>query len=439
MKTQNLTKLELFSGCGGFHKGFIKAGYTFKKVIYSEVDKHAIANYKYNFKEAIYAGPVQEIKGANLSKIDIITFGSPCQDFSVAGKGEGLDGDRSSLIREAIRIITECRPSVFIWENVKGAYSSNQGRDFQAILQALTNIGGYRLEWQLLNTDWFLPQNRERIYLVGHIAGGSTRGVFPISKNDRLFNFQTKSEKGQPQTKRSTTIGTKNLRASDTYVSVPNTAACLTGGGNSGGLHSQMTQIKVGTLRTYKDGSGFRQIKSGKCPTIPARARNDGSGMPCVQVQVTLGKNQIAKNNDSNLSLNGSNQHGVYISTNTKSEEILLTENDSVDYSRPSSKTRRGVVGKGKTKTLDTFCRIAVLQINRIRRLTEIECERLQGFPDDWTKYGIYEQKKWIDRKKGTYEIVEIVKEIAKTQRFKIIGNAVTTDVVEAIAIKIKG
>ena len=123
--------------------------------------------------------------GGAITRPNIITFGSPCQDFSVAGKRTGLEGQRSSLIGEAIRLITECRPDIFIWENVKGVFSSNDGEDFWAVVQAFTNIGGYRLEWQLLNTAWFLPQNRERIYLIGHLAetGGRFK-VFPIGEGD---------------------------------------------------------------------------------------------------------------------------------------------------------------------------------------------------------------------------------------------------------------
>ncbi len=179
-KENTMKLIELFSGIGGFTKGFIEAGYKIEEHYFSEIDKHAIANYKYNFPNAKYIGSVTDISGGDFTGIDIITFGSPCQDFSLAGKREGMDGKRSVLILEAIRLVTELRPSVFIWENVKGAFSSNSGADFWAILQAFANIGGYRLEWQLLNTKWFLPQNRERIHVVGHLAGRSKPGVFPI-------------------------------------------------------------------------------------------------------------------------------------------------------------------------------------------------------------------------------------------------------------------
>ncbi len=177
--------LDLFSGIGGFAQGLKQAGFEIENHYFSEIEKHPIAIYKNQFPEANYVGSVTDIRGADLPRINAITFGSPCQDFSLAGKREGIEGERSGLVREAIRLIDECRPDFFIWENVKGVFSSNDGADFWAVIQAFTDIGGYRLEWQLLNTSWFLPQNRERIYLIGHLAGGSGQQVFPVEENER--------------------------------------------------------------------------------------------------------------------------------------------------------------------------------------------------------------------------------------------------------------
>jgi DNA (cytosine-5)-methyltransferase 1 len=320
--------LDLFSGAGGFSKGIEMAGHTITKHYFSEIDKHAIANYLYNFKNAEYYGSVTNVQGRR-NEVDIITFGSPCQDFSLAGKRKGMEGERSSLIREAIRLIDEIRPSVFVWENVKGTFSSNNGADFWGIIAAFANIGGYRLEWQLLNTSWFLPQNRERIYLIGHLAGRSERGVFPIGEEDKI-NYERKKIRN-----------------------IYDCTRCLT------------------TRYAQDDSTGsFIKIKS-----------------------------------------------------NTKKGYEEAKEGDSINFSVPTSKTRRGRVGKGKAQTLDTQCNQGVIEKTNIRRLTQIECERLQGFPDDWTKYGIYDGK---------------VKEIPKTQRYKLMGNAVTTKVVAEIFRRIK-
>ena len=306
--------IDLFSGIGGFSLGFQRAGYQFTEHYFSEIDKHAIANYKYNFPHAKNLGDITTLHGGDFRDIDIITFGSPCQNFSTAGRREGLKGAKSSLIQHAIALIAQLRPGIFIWENVKGAFSSNAGADFWAILQALAHIGGYRLEWQLLNTSWLLPQNRERIYLIGHLAGRSVPGVFPIGKDDKLLEGKTRKENRKRTSiktslARTITARYSKMGSNDTYI-VPKVAATLTGGGHSGGLHSDMTVIRQ------------------------KRGKNKG-----------------------------------------------------------------------------------------VRRLTEIECERLQGFPDNWTQYGNYDG---------------VIKPIAKTQRYMLIGNAVTVDIVELIAKRLK-
>jgi len=354
--------IELFSGIGGFSCGLIDAGYTFEKHYFSEIDKHAIANYKYNFNEAEYIGPVQDVQSRGIERPDIITFGSPCQDFSLAGKRLGMDGKRSSLITEAIRIVTELKPSVFIWENVKGAFSSNSGADFWAIIQAFANIGGYRLEWQLCNTSWFLPQNRERIYLIGHLAGFSEPGVFPF----------TESNTGIIEGATNTPI----VRA-------------ITAGGHSGGHHSGMTLVKhrgdqgviLGYTRDEK-GNVTNYHEKDEANTLHSGSGGGGSTDQYVSVKPVLTPNRLEKR-----------QNGRRMKEDGEDGEDAFTV---------TSQDQHGVmVG------------------NNIRRLTEIECERLQGFPDSWTKFGNYDG---------------VVKQIPKTQRYKLCGNAVTTNVVKAIA-----
>jgi len=322
--------LDLFSGVGGFHLGLKQAGFTFDWVGFSEVDKYATAVYKHKFKNSEELGDVKSIQSKDLPTIDIITFGSPCQDFSIAGKRAGAtQGTRSSLIWEAIRLIDECKPRFFIWENVKGTFSSNDGADFWAIIQAFANIGGYRLEWELLNSSWFLPQNRQRIYLVGYFGGRGGQSVFPIGEPSKISN-------------------NRNTEVANT----------LQHPGHSGGNYRGMTMIAEATKK------GYAEAEVG----------------------------------------------------------------DAINLERPTSKTRRGRVTKGYAQSLETIQHQHTIQPgltqnhSNIRRFTPKECERLQGFPDDWTSKGIIDGK---------------VVDMSDTQRYKQCGNAVTVDVVQAVGEKI--
>ena len=350
MKRINL--LDLFSGIGGFHKGLEQAGFKVNSH-FSEIDKHAISVYQNNFKKSHYVGSVTNIRGHELPRINAITFGSPCQDFSVAGKRKGMEGARSSLILEAIRLIRECRPNFFIWENVKGTFSSNNREDFAAILQAFANIGGYRLEWQLLNTKWFLPQNRERIYLVGYTGGRSGRSVFPIGKDDPT-----------------------------THVVQKQTTNTLTTRYRADGVGTYIGENKFDAqIGDFRYDEGFRWRQNNESPTLTLK-------------------------------------DPIYIKNGTKQGYDIANQGDSINYSNLNSETRRGRVGKGVAQTLDTACSQATIVSSRIRRLTPIECERLQGFPDNWTQYGT----------EGL---------ISDSQRYKMCGNAVTVNVVQAVAEKI--
>jgi DNA (cytosine-5)-methyltransferase 1 len=417
--------LDLFSGIGGFHQGLAKAGMKFNKTYFSEIDKYAIANYKYNHKGAEYAGSVTTIFGRELRKSEsekwIVTFGFPCQDISLAGKRKGFSGDRSSLFFEAIRIIRELRPTIFIAENVKGIFSSQAGRDFATVLRTFADLRIYDIEWQLLNTRWFLPQNRERVYFIGHLRGASGSKVFPIRKTNSISAQKSKKQQsvnclscrnvGQYSTVGAICIIDKkgNKKKNQTYAST------LTAGGHSGGNHSDMDLIKVGTWRTHKNGQGFREVKDNVCPTIPARAREDGSGQPVIiQKSQDYRKDGSLRifNDSPTLRANMGDNHPLIC-------KAVLTPNRK----EKRQNGRRFKDNNEPMFTLTSQDKHGVQLQDKIRRLTPIECERLQGFEDNWTKYGIFDGVK---------------KEISDTQRYKMCGNAVTVDVVEAIAKKIK-
>ena len=360
--------LDLFSGIGGFHKGLEQAGFEIGWNGFSDIDKYANAVYQYQNKDAISLGSVTNIRGKDLPKIDAITFGSPCQDFSIAGSRSGLEGDRSSLISEAIRLINECRPRFFIWENVKGTFSSNNGEDFWAIIQAFTNIGNYRLEWQLLNTRWFLPQNRERIYLVGCLGKGSGQKIFPIGENGK-GNNEVKFSRKKTNQQETSMQDTKDRRRHPLF------------------------QGRSTMIADYRNDEGIRVRKDGNSPTLSQTMGTGGQNIP-----ITIHtKNKLNKNQSNKF-------------------KKLKVDNKF-------SGTITEAIGRGGS----SYEYLSMLKKNQeltglIRRLTPIECCRLQGFPDDWNEKGI------IDG--------EIVK-ISDTQRYKQCGNAVTVNVVQAVAEKI--
>lgn len=131
-----------------------------------------------------YASDIREVHSEQLPESDCWCFGAPCQDFSVAGKRAGMDGDRSSLIREIFRLLEEQkeedRPEWLIYENVKGMLSSNKGLDYLSILSEMDRLG-YDIEWQNINSRWWVPQNRERIYTIGHLRRFGSRKILPVT------------------------------------------------------------------------------------------------------------------------------------------------------------------------------------------------------------------------------------------------------------------
>ena len=202
MKTEKpLTLGSLFDGSGGFPLGGLLAGIT--PVWASEIEPFPIRVTTKRLPFMKHYGNISAMDGGKIEPVDIITFGSPCQDMSVAGRRDGLDGKRSSLFYEAVRIIKEMRcatggryPRYIVWENVPGAFSSNKGEDFKAVLEAVIGIAepnaqvpmpekarwpyadlymgdGWSVAYRTLDAQyWGVPQRRRRIYLVADLAGG---------------------------------------------------------------------------------------------------------------------------------------------------------------------------------------------------------------------------------------------------------------------------
>ena len=162
----------LFSGVGGFDMGFDNAGYDCRWQV--EWDKHCQQTLAYHWPDVPRHGDVQDVRGDQLEPVDVIIYGSPCQDLSVAGKRAGIDGAKSSMFFESVRIFKEMRdatggifPRVVVWENVPGALTSNKGRDFGAVLTALDDIGAVAQWWNVLDAQFFgVPQRRRRVFLI---------------------------------------------------------------------------------------------------------------------------------------------------------------------------------------------------------------------------------------------------------------------------------
>jgi DNA (cytosine-5)-methyltransferase 1 len=375
--------LSLFSGIGGFEQGIEKAyeinnahkqvgepdykddisgleGWSQSQlptcIGFSEIDKYAVQIYQQHYPTHKNYGDITKVTAEELPDFDLIVGGFPCQSFSIAGKRGGFNDTRGTLFFEIARIIKAKRPRLLLLENVKGLLSHDEGRTFGVIISTLDELG-YDLQWQVLNSkDFGVPQNRERVFIVGHLRGTPRPEVFPFGES--IDNSSVPDKKDSGTSPPITTQGGKNCRGAF---------------------------IQVGTLRTHKDGNGFREVKSGLAPTIPARAREDGSGQPVIKIPEA-----------------------------TKLGYAEASVGDSINLSVPNSATRRGRVGKGVAQTLDTGMQQHTLSSDmRIRRLTPIECERLQGFPDNWTEG------------------------VSDTQRYKCLGNAVTVNVIQAIMEKL--
>mgnify|MGYP000134623336 FL=1 len=217
---KSLTLGSLFDGSGGFLLGGLLAGVT--PIWASEIEPFPIRVTTKRLPFMKHYGDVSQMHGSEIEPVDIITFGSPCQDMSIAGKRAGLDGSRSNLFYEAIRIVKEMRcttggtkPRYIVWENVPGAFSSNKGQDFRSVLEAVCSVkdtepiipeppkgkweyagsivgDNYSVAWRVLDAQfWGVPQRRRRIFLVADFAGGSAEQI--LFESESLSGYSPKS------------------------------------------------------------------------------------------------------------------------------------------------------------------------------------------------------------------------------------------------------
>ena len=380
-----LTFLDFFSGVGGFRHGLELAG--MKCIGFCEKDKFARKSYEamYDTKGEWFHDDITTIDPLRLPKADLWCAGSPCQNVSIAGKRTGLYGERSGLFFTFVELIKsqkeEDKPEWVLLENVKGLLSSGGGRDYLDYLSILDEAG-YDLEWQVFNSkDYGVPQNRERIYTLGHLRRKGRRQVLPLSRESSSHLKQLVG-------------GIQSYRVYDPS----GIATTLVGEG--GGLGA-----KTGLYLIDQSLTG---------PKLTEEAR-------CITARYTAGATKRTAMNSGVLEVQPILTHGIKVRNGTKQGYQLAEVGDSVDLSYPSSLTRRARVGRGIAHNLSCSCQMGAVVWNgrvvKIRRLTPKECFRLQGFSDD-----LFEKAKAVN---------------SDAQLYKQAGNGVTVPVVYAIGCAI--
>lgn len=347
----------MFSGVGGFELGFegandlsktkrsqqkgseknspnfkqeLLAPKQFTCVGLSENNKYASELLKSKFPNIKNYGDATKINPRELPDFDILCGGFPCQAFSIAGKRRGFQDTRGTLFFEVVRIVKVKRPKIIFLENVKGLLNHEKGKTFSVIIKTLSELG-YDVQWVVLNSKFFgVPQNRERVFIIGSLRGTSRPEILPFREINCLPYEKHGTENSTSQTLRSTYYkggkGT-HIRAIDVYnKKMRDEIPTL-----SDPCHNSIRIAVLTPNRENKRQNGRRFKESG----------------------------------DPSFTLTGQDIHGVL------------------------EQTEKGVA---------------------IRKLTPIECERLQGFPDNWTQ------------------------DFSDTQRYKMMGNAVTVNVVREVA-----
>ncbi len=342
----------------------------------SEIDTNARAIYRYQFPDTELLGDIKELEGLN--SVDIVTGGWPCQDISTAGKQKGLKGERSGLFFEIIRVVKYLQPRWVFLENVPRLLTINERRDFRTVLSELGECG-YNLSGRVFNSRYFgVAQRRRRVFIIGYIGGFGAGEVL----------FESKSVQGDFTPRRKT--GAELAYA----VRANPSRSCDKG---DGGINQTLiTHTLTGEgFDASEDGTGrgnpivaapLRGRESSKGISMPGRGGEDDFNLIAALLTARDAKGPLP---DRGL--------GTVVSSLTEAQGGPDDNDAQAGYIIPE--------GQG------------------VRRLTPHECERLQGFPDDWTQWGIDEAGKEI--------------EISDSARYRCLGNAVTVNVISWIGERI--
>lgn len=464
MKQNKLTLGSLFDGSGGFPLGGLISGIT--PLWASEIEPFPIRVTTKRLPSVKHYGDISKMNGAEVEPVDIITFGSPCQDMSVAGKRDGLDGSRSSLFYEAIRIIKEMRcktngekPRFIVWENVPGAFSSNKGEDFKAVLQEICKIkdeclsvsrpkkwgqageivgDGFSIAWRTLDAQfWGVPQRRKRIYLVADFTGGGAGKILFESESVSGYSSKGgctwKETTGNSTESIGETVGSlmfENHSQDSRYtgpLEVAQTVSSTFGtGGNNQPFVVQPPKAfgicakESNSMKSDNPYSGFYEAETSRC--LDANGGNPAcnqGGMAVVSLQGSM----IGRKDENGPQGDGISKD-VAFTLNTIDKHAVVYAIDREAYNCGQNFARTpGITDDGISSTLNaqgpsavavptyssskaSFFTSAEEELANtlvatdykdppvvndmdgleyiVRRLTPIECARLQGFPSDW-------------------------------------------------------
>jgi DNA (cytosine-5)-methyltransferase 1 len=424
-----LTFGSLFAGIGGFDAGFEAAGLRCLWQVEIEADCRSVL--ARHFPDSERFDDVRAVGRQNLKPVDVICGGFPCQDLSVAGKRAGLAGERSGLFHEMVRITDELRPSFLIWENVPGLLSSDDGRDFARVLISLDAIR-YSGAWTGLDAQWFGEAQRRRrlfgVFARGDIGAASSAEILSLSESLRR-DTPTRGEAGQriASTVKSSSPSQRNggsYPTPDEFVITPTLRS-------NGDAHSGFTDeggLVAHTLRAEGHDAGADGTGRG-VPLVAATIKQRGRGA-CDEVMdnLVVSRDSVPKTADGLVTdLRAGNPHisAVMVAANNFGERevstSLSTSNERIDGDTETfvvAFTERGREGGANLECQENLAytlrdpqkgmnsRNAILSTG-VRRLTPRECERLQGFPDDWTAHG------------------ERNEPISDSARYRMLGNAV--------------
>ncbi|WP_033595760.1 DNA cytosine methyltransferase [Enterococcus faecalis] len=393
--------LDLFAGIGGFRLGMESAGH--ECIGFCEIDKFARTSYKaiHDTTGEVEMHDITTISDEfirGIGSVDVICGGFPCQAFSVAGKRKGFEDTRGTLFFEIARFASILRPRYLFLENVKGLLNHEGGATFETILRALDELG-YDVEWQVLNSKDYVPQNRERVFIIGHLRGERTRKVFPLERK----NGTTAKNNIKPINNSKKTRELLNFDSTNRFYDVNGISPCLNT--MQGGDREPKIAV-VGNVNPSGSGmNGQVYSSNGLAPTLTT---NKGEGAKIAIPVLTPDRAEKRQNGrrfkddgEEMFTLTAQDKHGVAIIQKSRGY------NDG------------GIYKVAPTVTSNSWHENNFLKDSiRIRKLTPRECWRLQGFPD-WA----FDKAKEVN---------------SDSQLYKQAGNSVTVPVIADIASRLE-